>query len=108
MEKPKVTKDELLKLASESQVLQTQYSLEQGWKPCFDKRIIEISLQEYFDNLWSDEAKFGPKEFGKKVDHKEVQVEKWRLNKANGRQIRVVRNVVPVKGVPFCSQTRTV
>lgn len=108
MEKEKVTKEELLKLAAESHVLNNQYSLDQGWKPCFDKRIIEVSLQEYWDNLWSDTAKFGPKEYGKKVDHKEVQVEKWSINQATGKRVRVVKNIVPVKGVPFCSQTRTV
>lgn len=61
-----------------------------------------MSLNQYFDTFWSNNARFGVRVYAEQTDNSNIEVSKW----SSGRM--VMTSVVPVHGVPFCNSTRCI
>lgn len=66
-----------------------------------------MSVNLFFSLFFSDEAEFGIDEFSIKMKRKNVEITKWAKDSATSDQpSKVMKQIVPVSGVPFLSETR--
>jgi hypothetical protein len=61
-----------------------------------------MNLSEYFKRFWADDAVFDMKVFGNQIGFWDIDMSPWQDG------VKLLKQVVPVKGVPFCSKTRMV
>lgn len=79
--------------------------LKNGFKNQHDVKILDIGIDNYFKNIWSNKATFPLKHFGQSKGWTEFKIEKWKHNASNTRSTMVIRCTIPVVGVPFCNST---
>ena len=70
------------------------------WQPMHDSCTINISQRQYFDTFWAPDGRYGVKEHGAVQGYKDMVLSPWEQGKMT------LEAVVPVKGVPFCDETR--
>lgn len=68
------------------------------------ENILPMTVNQFYDTFLSDNASFGLDHLGIKLGRFDMNLEKWRMK--DGIQQRTLTCIVPVKGVPFVSQTR--
>lgn len=61
---------------------------------------LDISQRQYFDTFWGPNGSYGVKEHGAVQGYKNMVLSPWKQGKMT------LEAVVPVKGVPFCDETR--
>lgn len=65
-----------------------------------------MSVNDFFQNFYADNAKFGIDKFCIKMERKDVKLDKW--SKADdGVLSRYIKQIVPVKGVAIFSASET-
>jgi len=64
-----------------------------------------MTVNEFFRCFLQDNAEFGFDIFSNLVGRKEIELEPWHSDE-QGKPIRLLKTIIPVKGVPFLSSTR--
>jgi hypothetical protein len=64
-----------------------------------------MTVNDFYRNFLSDRADYGFDVFSRLMERREVEMELWHPNE-QGVPFRLLKSVIPVKGVPFLSSTR--
>jgi hypothetical protein len=94
-----MTKEELENLINQDEDYQNTYSVEKGWK-ILKKTILDISIEQYYDEFVSDDAKFGLPVFYKNVQMFTDVTHQWKKKQLS------ITYVMALVGVPFINKTR--
>lgn len=65
-----------------------------------------MTVSKFFETFLGDNAEFGLDEFNRRMERKDIVLDPWKFNELIGFNERWLKSLVPVKGVPFLSQTR--
>ena len=64
--------------------------------------MMPMNVTRFHEIFFSDKSEFGLDAFGKKMDRKEITIDKWTLDE-RGVPTKWLKSLVPVRGVPFLS-----
>ena len=95
-----ITDQELIELLNQDEDLKNTYSEKNGWKT-LKQTILDLSIDQFFDDFIADEAKFGLPFFNEHVQmYNDVSTQGWKKN------VMIINQEIPVVGVPFINKTR--
>lgn len=67
--------EELIHLMKNNELLKTRYN---SWSRIHDPKIVQISVKEFYDNFWADDAPLGLEKFSEIMDCTQIKTQNWK------------------------------